>query len=628
MRVFETLGIRGKTATMSDEIEIGSVGDKQSPSSMSNNRKRTRLACILCRSRKQKCGGQQPACSTCLVLDLACTYEPGPKRRGLPTGYVRSLELLLAAVFAVVPNGQSIIMELLEDRGFAFDSAGKLVFSGRPASESEGLRRLWISSGVPAELERQLTGLEADLDVNTSVTGIGRPLHIPGALKTASFPSVRASNDNPASRPGSLRVRQGSLSEPDRFLHLPQPPKNAHHLLEVYFTYTHCLMPVVERLKVFETLYSSPEALPTDDHVSTSVLWAILAYSSFRGRDSDPGPQEPDAQSDRLSPQQIYNIARSLVPNEEEMAELGHANALLILSLCLLHQHRLSAAWRLIGYAVRLALDIHQRQQEPNGAVTEEDRTWTLLGCFAIDTLISSQIGKPPHLRSSDVRQLPPLPETGPREWEPWEPLNKINNYSSCSPSRAISIFNQLISLMRILNDIRWQPWDPFSGDIHLGLLHRWINNLPQHCRISLNEHSGAQSTMTPPIFNLHLAVRSVLTTLKTEYDYSSSEVDRLVGNLSPSQLATQYQRAFQTSDVPAMFPCYGMFAGNGYGHSRPGSLADSHTLQQVSLTPVSALIMGPTMGSSVPSVPSPGDEMISTLDLNSSIATSDQKRR
>ncbi|KAK6464687.1 fungal-specific transcription factor domain-containing protein [Scheffersomyces coipomensis] len=55
-------------------------------------KRRIKQACDFCRSKKAKCDGQTPACSTCVSNHETCTYTQSSKRRGLPTGYTHDLE--------------------------------------------------------------------------------------------------------------------------------------------------------------------------------------------------------------------------------------------------------------------------------------------------------------------------------------------------------------------------------------------------------------------------------------------------------------------------------------------------------------------------------------------------------
>ncbi|CAE6527496.1 unnamed protein product [Rhizoctonia solani] len=68
---------------MADQID--SVPQSQSESEQNadtTNRSRVYIACTLCRQRKIKCGGEQPACRNCVRIEAACHYDAEPKRRG------------------------------------------------------------------------------------------------------------------------------------------------------------------------------------------------------------------------------------------------------------------------------------------------------------------------------------------------------------------------------------------------------------------------------------------------------------------------------------------------------------------------------------------------------------------
>ncbi|KAJ1309633.1 hypothetical protein OPQ81_006401 [Rhizoctonia solani] len=55
---------------------------KSEASTAGASRSRVYIACSLCRQRKIKCGGEQPACRNCIRIEVACHYDAEPKRRG------------------------------------------------------------------------------------------------------------------------------------------------------------------------------------------------------------------------------------------------------------------------------------------------------------------------------------------------------------------------------------------------------------------------------------------------------------------------------------------------------------------------------------------------------------------
>jgi hypothetical protein len=109
-------------------------------------------------------------------------------------------------------------------------------------------------------------------------------------------------------------------------------PQNARRLLEDYFAHTHCWLPIVQKHRIFEILYS-PSRAALVDAGSLGVFWAILAFSTLqesRGPFSPAGA--PNGQGDMFTPEQLYANARQQIPNEDARNPC-YAQALLILSL-------------------------------------------------------------------------------------------------------------------------------------------------------------------------------------------------------------------------------------------------------------------------------------------------------
>ncbi|KAH7024341.1 fungal-specific transcription factor domain-containing protein [Microdochium trichocladiopsis] len=58
--------------------------------------KRTRIACLACKQKKQRCDGMQPACGNCLRAKRDCTIEDPSSKRQLPLNYISILESRIA----------------------------------------------------------------------------------------------------------------------------------------------------------------------------------------------------------------------------------------------------------------------------------------------------------------------------------------------------------------------------------------------------------------------------------------------------------------------------------------------------------------------------------------------------
>ncbi|KAH8885275.1 hypothetical protein GQ53DRAFT_729186 [Thozetella sp. PMI_491] len=576
---------------MSEDLD-GSRKDYESPPTTgANKRKRTTRACNPCRTRKHKCDGRQPTCSSCSMSELPCTYGSGSKKRGLPTGYVRSLELLWAIVFAVVPNARKVVKDLLTEIKFALDPGGKLMVLTSAFGSAEALRKAWADSGLQRELESRLSQMVATMDTNVVNMDqsnnlvpnrdhnvlFDQPLRYSAEQHTRGsqlspprwsqqHESLKASSRLSDYNVGREETIPGCLPQGSR---LPAFPRNSRRLLELYFSYTHCWIPMVEKHKMFEVLYSMSRA-PVFVAGELSTFWAILAHSSVRYLE---GPQNTTVAAAavtadlHMTADQLYAQARKLIPTEEETTHLGHSRALLILALFQIHRGGILASWHLIGRAVRIALAQHNYAlggAESNALATGSDqyKTHTLFGCFTLDALTSCYLGRPPHMRTADIRHISKPAETGPDEWEP-------QAETSSEPMRAISIFNHYVDVIRILNDGIWETTYGSQDELcakQLSSLRLLFNHTPQHCMLPAlgdQDSIAGSENFSLPLINLHLAFQSTLAILRRKYGSApQSPLSRgtfLATPVGPSmlRLLSLTRVRFGDAAIPAVFTIY-----------------------------------------------------------------------
>jgi len=257
--------------------------------------------------------------------------------------------------------------------------------------------------------------------------------------------------------------RPASSNLPANTSEVPELPSEAWHLLDVYFSYTHCWLPIIEKHDLLRTSYQYSQnrhnlsASGTGDH---AALWAAMAYGKFQHRTINNIPHAQGPVADMVwTAERVYAHARSLIPNEEGVLQLGHVQALLILALANLGIDQPGRAWSLVGQAVRIALDLRldHPSDDPLAALKSKSRNkHVLLGCFLLDTIIAARLGRRPHLRADDADRVGAVEEDGLEEWDPWtDCLSVRRNHSgnSRAPASILSTFNQLIQVSRILNE-------------------------------------------------------------------------------------------------------------------------------------------------------------------------------
>lgn len=131
-----------------EDLSIGKL--KQGP------RKRVSQACDRCRSRKDKCDGKKPSCSTCATHGRICSYDTNVKKRGLPEGYVRGMEKLWGVAIRDVADVEDHLLLLINGE------SRRELFLGdwNDEGNSDKLVDLWRKSKILKELEILLSNTE------------------------------------------------------------------------------------------------------------------------------------------------------------------------------------------------------------------------------------------------------------------------------------------------------------------------------------------------------------------------------------------------------------------------------------------------------------------------------------
>lgn len=611
---------------MADPDDDGKANAQDDPAQP--KRQRVSRACDSCRSKKDKCDGIQPVCSTCASLGRPCTYKANPKKRGLPTGYIRSLELLWGLVFQKIQGSEDVMRALMR----SINLPSHLATMGKEAEGSDTLLSSFKNSTVLRDIERMLVVLEqpeeererslqaygdgdTPLDMDAVLASSeAQEWQIPEGLDYRETPFTgvspsRASMISSAPRPLAYRTRESgvqtvpegaqspplaiSLNEDDSRLiptnKLLQLPSNAWPLLDIYFSYTQCWFPILEKHDILRTAYQYAEgdvsmsrtAPGSGDH---AALWAVLALASFQDMSANAAHLSDQS---LISPSRMYDTSRKLIPSEIGPYELGHVQALLILSLIKFGQQQWTAAWMLVGHAVRIAKTLGQdRPTFPTPSRSPDKQLGrakhVFLGCFVLETLIAEHTSQCPSLRKDDLARVGPISEDGLEEWHPWEdqtafrPTQSSRASMQRGPLHALSTFNRLVSLVSILNDLCYYKQDPTISRSQLESLElqlqRWASALPKSCRVDLQNRPV--KLPSPHIFGLEMTYQSIVSALSLqiasrESDQNLPEIPHKAKAIEGSKRLLQLLHVFiETYSHSATAPTFGMILG----YCLPGS--------------------------------------------------------
>ncbi|KAL1893701.1 hypothetical protein Cpir12675_004001 [Ceratocystis pirilliformis] len=435
-------------------------------------RQRVSRACDQCRSAREKCDGVQPKCFSCVFLHRQCTYNVAPKKRGVQTGLIRTLESALVWVFDKFPGSEAALNDLLaQDIG-----RQTLLAQGRGNEAGNKLHKKWQKSRTHREIDRLLSGKED----TTAPRPDGEEESESGTeqdpVAAGSESANQSTNDPSSAKPHTDAARRYHV------------PADAPRLLHIFFSYTHCWLPIVDKPRILD-LGSTYAGQPTS--VKDLELWCALAVACF---------QDPAAQNNTKA-SEIYATALSLLPvigegdafqrnpkvhhepdsrdsqkeldqdEDEEEQCLRNANGLLLLSLVSFGRDNASIASLLVGIAVRIVLRLHGLDKPPaqpnhlSTSLTILRKVKTTMACFILDTLVSLRLGQPPHMTPDCLENVYPLPEDGTDEWDMWEPIPEFSttpdapsttnisaNQSPPMPVQSLSSLNQLCRFFQILS--------------------------------------------------------------------------------------------------------------------------------------------------------------------------------
>lgn len=497
-------------------------------------RKRVSRACDRCRSKKvsghgasslsirtnpphlhqDKCDGIRPTCSACLASGQTCSYDPHAKKRGLPEGYVRGLEKLWALSICNIDGFEETMLAMLGTTADSAERRGKLMSVWTEDASSESLHETWKTSRLYGALEKLLSNSGSPASApgkrsrnahdDDSADGLQGQCELRVARHSTPLSAdapriVGQSGLSPGAKRARLAqspaARDASQSANSPHTALQLPPQTSQQL-DIYFAATHSWLPIIAKHNILRASYlyaNSPisvvaGSLGSGDH---AALWAILSYTTTQSRTD---PRISPAEAVHIA-KEYYAISRKLIPSEKERYELGHIQAMLLLTLVNMGLEDWTAAWLLSGQAVRMAIAMGLN------TVTDTRRSDELrqgkavfLGCFVIDSMLSFRLMRCPAMSSNDLATVGLLEEDGLEEWNSWADVLPPSgaSHSKSSPRRgpllALSCFNRLVELASVLNKVSRNSSMGYMAASYAQQLvldlKQWDDSLPLGCRL------------------------------------------------------------------------------------------------------------------------------------------------
>lgn len=404
-------------------------------------RVRVSKACTRCRTRKDRCDGLRPTCTSCQQAEKPCSYEPTTKKRGLPEGYVRGLEKLVTLATYSIHGLDDVLIRYLRDEELR---------KNWNASAGDELYSRWKESNVHNELDLFLQDSTAGTKRKRDESETSSPKsRLDTILESLQNDGYRITTEIDRSVENGTHEKSGD--NVGRSQEAENLPANSKELLDLYFAHVASWFPVLSRPVVLKMYYGVSRKQPEVQQGPTTslsggkaLLWAIFAYAAIINSDTN----------DRYALSRLYSEnALRCIPNParnpEDVKDFDstHAQALLILSLLRLGNGQWVGAWMCTGRAIRILLALRE-------SLSAKTTRGVFQGCFILETLLNVHFQNSRPLLPASLVEVDMLEEDGHDEWESWGPSANLNS----SPSFAISIFNRLTRIFLILHEALTNP--------------------------------------------------------------------------------------------------------------------------------------------------------------------------
>ncbi|KAM5357007.1 hypothetical protein ACJZ2D_016710 [Fusarium nematophilum] len=448
----------------------------------SYKRRRTSLACNSCRSRKSRCNGERPVCSTCSDMGFQCVYRrpaAAPKLQAQGLAYMQTRLQTLEELVRSIAAGQK--PDKSPNEPAAPQNLSKAVRVALQRQEtSTGASGTWSGqSSVPHE-DAALSKLP--MAGEDTVDGLGIITFADESMADYFGPSSNSFLLGQITR--ALAAGTGALAEgreysdgltttvsrphsPARPFASPNeklinkfilPPRNElHRLVEIFFAVGGIFFPFLYKRRILEMIKQLDTANAMEVRSSClCLLNAILALGASYDTGRNPRVMAREAESDVF-----FQRALSLFPwTTSDAITLETIQALAVVAY-LQGTSRSRQTWKLHGLLIQGALQMGLHTTEITGKLSvldQEIRTRTWFACICLDRVLSTAFGRPPLIHNDLIRMdLPRDVELDQFYME--DHVDLASSEPIYKPSSCL-LFIANIKLYKIQGDIIQQVYD------------------------------------------------------------------------------------------------------------------------------------------------------------------------
>ena len=463
---------------------------------------RITLACLACRTKKTRCGGQKPGCDNCAKAGIDCSYNArSDQRKPYSKAFVSTLQARINSLekelerHVAKDRQTSRAPELANSRD---RHTPEPLAAARPLNEGELVGQLANRGG---NLLRHADTSTSELQGTFRFYGASSSRNFQVAHRTRPFDFARLA------RQTRLSLRSAGFA-PDL-----ERCEMALGWYEAYFANVNPVLMVLEQDIFYEHLERGDAA----SLLSSSLLNAVAAVGAF-------------ASGNRAGCETHLDRARLAMDVESATPQLTSIQALILMGYCEAACGRESRGWLFYGMATRIALELgvarDSHEYVEMGWMTVQDmraRHRTLWALFILDKLLSLFYGRPASLDAAVISATAPSPKHRaqgslsipcPRpddcarctQWDDYTVcMYELTNYS-------VEIYERLYAnpVLKADASSRWTGW---ASDLNLRLA-QWSADLPRPLKCTFTRGQ----VPSPSTISLHLLYHSLIILLNRPF--------------------------------------------------------------------------------------------------------------
>ncbi|KAH6615143.1 C6 transcription factor [Boeremia exigua] len=379
---------------------MAALAPEQAPevASSPNKRRRIALACSACRTRKSRCDGERPSCSSCLGLGLACQYDPTESATNVVVrrDALSALEQRMAANERTVQRLDRLLNGHLTAVGCTHAGPAEETHSADVLDEQDedattnGTAMTFIEERTSAFFGRSSNVNFVRLLLGA--TAAARKQHSPQTAVEREGTVLESSimrSSHSAHAPSPVTLSTASMTSLPSYAEMES-------LLDVYFDTCGVVFPFIHE-ETMRTTYNECKANGFT-RVRRTWLGALNMMFAIASKFDQDGDDSTSSTVRETRSDVFYQRATSLCGElSKQVISLEIVHHLILVVIFCQGTRRSIQAWNVHGLLVRsaVALGLHSSRKQGVDPSAEESRRRTWLVIYGLDKVLSMVFGRP-----------------------------------------------------------------------------------------------------------------------------------------------------------------------------------------------------------------------------------------